>query len=107
MLKTKQRSWTSNSGLESLNQTFGRLRKKILLPRLKDASEMNPSESAQLTGQQFALGNQWFQVRGRLLAMCKGEFSAVIVGISVCEAGGSGHEELKKCPPISPAICDL
>ena len=39
--------------------------------------------------------------------MCKGEFSAVIVGISVCEAGGSGHEELKKCPPISPAICDL
>ena len=24
--------------------------------------------------------------------------------LSVCEAGGSGSEELKKCPPTSPAV---
>ena len=38
-----------------------------------------------------------------LLAMCRGELSEVIAS-SVCEAGGSGSEELKKCPPPSPAV---
>ena len=29
--------------------------------------------------------------------MCRGELSAVITRLSVCEAGGSDSEELKKC----------
>ena len=52
-----------------------------------------------------ALGNQRCPVRVRLLAMCRGELSAVIARLmSNCEAGGSGSEELKKCPPPSPAV---
>ena len=53
----------------------------------------------------LALGNQRFPVRVRLLAMCRGELSAVIARLmSNCEAGGSGSEELKKCPPPSLAV---
>ena len=38
--------------------------------------------------------------------MCKGELYAVIfrLMLSVCEAGGSGSEELKKKSPLSPAV---
>ena len=39
--------------------------------------------------------------------ICRGELSAVISRLmskSVCEAGGNGSEELKKCPPPSPAV---
>ena len=41
-----------------------------------------------------------------LLAMCRGEPSAVITGLclSVCEAGGSGREELNRYTPPSPAV---
>ena len=38
------------------------------------------------------------------LAMCRGELSAVAAQLSVCEAGGSGSEELKKCPTPSPKV---
>ena len=40
------------------------------------------------------LGNQRFPVRVQLLPMCRG----------ICEAGGSGSEELKKCPSPSLAV---
>ena len=33
--------------------------------------------------------------------MCRGELSAAFARV---EAGGSGSEELKKCPPPSPVI---
>ena len=38
--------------------------------------------------------------------MCGGGLSAVIAQpvLRVCEAGGSGREELKKYPPPSPAV---
>ena len=38
--------------------------------------------------------------------MRKGELSTVASGqcLSVCEAGKSGSEELKKCPPPFPAV---
>ena len=36
--------------------------------------------------------------------MCRGELSAVIAQLSVCEAAGSGSEELKKRPHPSPAV---
>ena len=42
------------------------------------------------SGNILASGNQRFPVRVRLLPMCKGELSEV----SICEAGGSGSEEL-------------
>ena len=47
-----------------------------------------------------------FPVRVRLLAMCRGELSAVVARLmsSVCEAGGSGREELKRYPPPFPAV---
>ena len=45
-------------------------------------------------------------VRVRLLAMCRSERSPVIARLllSLCEVGGSGNEESKKCPPLSPAV---
>ena len=54
----------------------------------------------------ISLGNQRFRVRVRLLAMCRGEFSAVIAWPSVCEAGGSGSEKLKNALPLSLQPCD-
>ena len=41
-----------------------------------------------------------------ILAMCRGEFTAVTARLisSVCEVGEIGSEELKKCPPPSPAV---
>ena len=42
----------------------------------------------------FALGNQRFPVSVRLLAVGRGELSAVISSVS--EVSGSGREELKK-----------
>ena len=49
-----------------------------------------------LSGQRLALRNQRFPVRVRLLVIAR--------LMSKCEAGGSGSEELKKCPPPSPAV---
>ena len=44
-------------------------------------------------------------VRLRLLLMCRGKISSVIVRLmSKCEAGESGNEELKKCYPLSPTV---
>ena len=43
-----------------------------------------------------SLGNQRFPVRVQVLVMYRGGLSAVIAPASVCEAGGSGREELKK-----------
>ena len=49
---------------------------------------------AQLKGQQLALGSQRFPVRVWLLAMCRGQLSAVNAGfISVFEAGESGRQK--------------
>ena len=40
-----------------------------------------------------------------LLAICRGEVSAVMTQlIPKCEAGGSSSEEIRKCPPSSPAV---
>ena len=48
---------------------------------------------------ELALGNQRFPVRVQLLAMYRGELSEIttrLMRLSVCEAGGSGREELNK-----------
>ena len=43
-----------------------------------------------------SLGNQRLLVRVQVLVMYRGGLSAVTTPASVCEAGGSGREELKK-----------
>ena len=43
-----------------------------------------------------------------LLLICRGELSVAYAWLisSVCELGGSGSEELKKCPPPPLQSCD-
>ena len=54
----------------------------------------------------LTLGNQRFPVRVWLLAICRGELSAVIAPLmfKCVWSGGSGSEELKKYSSHSPAI---
>ena len=60
-----------------------------------------------LNDHRLALENQRFPVQVRLLAMSRGELSAVINVncVSVCVVSGSGREELKRKPlPSSAAL---
>ena len=40
------------------------------------------------------------------LRSSRGELYAALLCLSVCEAGGSGSEELRKCPPLPLQSCD-
>ena len=44
-----------------------------------------------------------FPIQDRLLAMCRGDISAIITRLmyNVCQVGGSGREELKNSLPLS------
>ena len=52
--------------------------KDIVIKTMPECFKATYPNSAQLSGQRLALGNQRFPVRVRLLAMCRGELSAVI-----------------------------
>ena len=59
---------------------------------------LNYIQGPQISGQQLALGNQRLPVRERLLAICRGELSAVIAGLK----GAEGAEAT--CVEIATAM---
>ena len=61
-----------------------------------------------ITFKWLGLGKQNIPVRVRLLAICRGKKFQKSPGycLNACKAGGSGNEELKKCPPFPLQSCD-